>query len=58
MSTKTTTNAVPVCLLDEYGCPMFLDCGHYWRRCAPGCPGWGGITLNPTLTALALGGAA
>ncbi|MFE6650364.1 hypothetical protein ACFVJS_27665 [Nocardioides sp. NPDC057772] len=52
------TNTVPVCLLDEYGCPLFLACGHYWRRCAPGCPGWGGITPDPIPTATALDGAA
>ncbi|MEU6137333.1 hypothetical protein [Nocardioides sp. NPDC047086] len=40
------TNTVPVCVLDEYGCPLILACGHYWRRCAPGCPGWGGFNAN------------
>lgn len=27
-------------------CPEYLACGHHWTKCAPGCPGWGGIELD------------
>lgn len=27
-------------------CPEYLDCGHHWTKCAPGCPGWGGTELD------------